>query len=558
MENSMMTDAPVSPFLSKRVIYIQDSMSTSAYTGQVQVDLSQLANSYSWIDFTSLTWEVPFTIVLENTNTTDITDMSAVVNSYFAGLKSGAHQLINSMSVMINNTNVVQLSNYLNHYVQYRLMTSFSDEDLKKYGAATFFAPDSSTSFRYASVRDGPGFTNNRPNSNIAEDYGTKAFKTTFNQGFSERLRNVVDLSDGVTNAWYNQSLGAGTLATSKAACASNAISYFHTPSANVAVCYIMATIRFKDICHLFGELPLLRGTYVTATINYNASAQTLSYDKDTTTLTCGTPQIVGLTNPILVSSAATDQPNDWMDSSLSATETATFYLACNIGTVKGATGTDYNNPLLGGRTRVYAELYSMNPIFEERYLSLKTKSVYYQDVYTYMYQNQIAAGQSFNFLATNGISQPTSVVVVPFVSKSANGTLTSVPIYQSPFATEPGTSSTISLTDFNIQVSGQNIFQQDEQYTFVQFLTELASINALNGGKSTGLTSGLLSQQDFQYGFRYYVADLARRLPHDDLARSISVIGRNNSAVPIDLLVLISYQRRLDFDISSGAIVGA
>lgn len=555
-ENSMLTDTPVSPFLTKRVVYVQDSMQTSAYTGQVQIDLSQLSNSYQWVDYTSLVWECPFTIVIENTNTADIADMSAVVNSYMAGLKSGAHQLINSMSVQINNTSVVQLSNYLNHYVQYKLMTSFSEEDQKKWGASTFFTPDSSTSFRYASAPDGQGFTNNRPNSNIAENYGTKAFKTTFNQGFSERLRNVVDLSDGVTDAWYNQTLGAGTLATSKAACASNAISYFHTPAANVAVCYIMATIRFKDIAHLFGELPLLRGTYVTATINYNASAQTLSYDVDTTTLTTSTPLITGLTNPILVSSADTDQPNEWM-STAGAGNVATFYVSCNIGTAKGATGTDYNNPLIGGRTRVYAELYSLNPIFEERYLSLKTKSVYYTDFYSYMYQNQVAAGQSFNFLATNGISQPTAVIVIPYVSKSANGTLTSVPIYQSPFATEPGTSSTIALTDFNIQVSGANIFQQDQQYDFVQFLTELSSINALNGGKSTGLTSGLLSQQDFQYGFRFYVADLARRLPHDDLARSISVVGRNNSAVAIDLLVLIEYRRKLDFDLASGAIVG-
>jgi len=560
-ENSMMTDVPSAPFLKKQVIYVQDSQQTSNYTGQINLDLSQLSNSYQWIDFTSLVWEIPFTIVVENTNTNDIADMSAVINSYFAGLKNGNHQLLQSLSVSINNSSVVQLSNYLNHYVEYKLMTSLSDSDVKKWGASIGFAPDSATSVHYSSdgsSRDGPGFTNNRPNSQVATNYSTKAFKTTENEGFGSRLRNPLDLSDGVTDAWYVQSFGNGALPASRKTASNNAVSYFTTPtgSPNSAVFYILATIRFKDMANLFAELPLLRGTYVSAVLNYNGSSQTISYDKDDTIFTSTTPQITGLTNPILVSSAAANQPNAWLDSSLGAGETATIFVSCNVGTAKGATGTEYTNPLLGGRTRVSADLYSMNPIYETRYLSLKTKDVYYTDFYSYMYQNQVAAGQTFNFLATNGISQPTAVIVIPYVSKASNTGLTSVPIYQSPFASEPGTTSSIPITQFNIQVSGTNIFQDNFQYDYQQFLTELASINAINGGASTGLTSGLISQKDFQYGYRYLVADLSRRLPNDDISRSISVTGVNGSETAIDLLVIIEYRRKLTFDLSTGGIV--
>lgn len=558
-EASMMTDAPSSPFLKKQVVYVQDTQNTSNYTGQINLDLSQLSNSYQWIDFTSMVWEIPFTIVVENTNTTDITDMSAVINSYFAGLKNGSHQLLQSLSVSINNSSVVQLSNYLSSYVEYKLMTSLSESDVKKWGASIGFAPDSATSFHYSadgSSGDGPGFTNNRPNSQVATDYSTKAFKTTENEGLAARLRSPLDLSTGVTDAWYNQSFGAGTLATSRTAANQNAISYFTTPTTNAAVFYILATIRFKDMANLFAELPLLRGTYVSAVLNYNASAQTISYAKDTNIFTTTTPQITGLSNPIIVSSAAANQPNYWMEGALGAGETGTFYVSCNVGTAKGATGTEYTNPLLGGRTRVSADLFSMNPIMESRYLSLKTKDVYYTDFYSYMYQNQVGAGQPFNFLATNGISQPTAVIVIPFVSKSSNTGLTSVPIYQSPFASEPGTTSSIPITQFNVQVSGTNIFQDNFQYDYQQFLTELASINALNGGASTGLTSGLISQQDFQYGYRYLIADLSRRLPNDDISRSISITGLNNSQMAIDLLVLIEYRRKLTFSLDTGAIV--
>jgi hypothetical protein len=558
-EASMMTDAPSSPFLKKQVVYVNDTQNTSNYTGQINLDLSQLSNSYQWIDFTSMVWEIPFTINIELTPTATLTDIDTAINSYFAGLKNGTHQIIQSLSVSINNTSVVQLSNYLNHYIQYKMLTSLSDSDVKKWGASMAFAPDSATSFRYsgAGTADGAGFTNNRPNSNVAVDYSSKAFKTTFNSGFSERLRNVEDLSTSVTDAWYNQTMGGGVLATTKTACQQNGISYFETKSATQAAVYILATIRFKDMADLFSELPLLRGTYVTAVLNYNASVQTISIVKNTGVMTSSTPLITGLSNPLLVSSAAANQPNAGFAAAMGAGETAALYVSCNVGTARSSNGTaDVSNPLLGGRTRVSADLYSMNPIFEQRYLSLKTKDVYYTDIYTFLYQNQIGAGQPFNFLATNGISQPTAVIVVPYCSKSSNTGLTTVPIYQSPFASEPGTTSTIPITNLNIQVSGQNIFQDNFQYDYQQFLTELASINALNGGASTGITSGLISQQDFQYGYRYAVADLSRRLPNDDISRSISVLGTNNSGVAIDILVIIEYRRKLTFDLDTGAIV--
>tara|TARA_R110000868_G_scaffold128196_1_gene336156 strand:+ start:119 stop:1036 length:918 start_codon:yes stop_codon:yes gene_type:complete len=300
----------------------------------------------------------------------------------------------------------------------------------------------------------------------------------------------------------------------------------------------------------LFSELPLLRGTFCNLTINYNASVQTISYQGASSTLSTSTPQITGLTNPLLIASAAPYQPNSWM-----AGDDWSITVASNVGQVIGAGQT---NPILGGKCRVSAQLYTMNPIFEERYLSLKTKDVYYTDVYTFLYQNSIDASGSFNFLATNGISQPTKVIVVPYISKSANAGLTSVPIYQSPFASEPGTTSTVPITNWQVQVSGSNIFQADLQWDYQQFITELAPSDAINGGAITGLTSGLISQQDFTFGYRYLVADLSRRLANDDLARSIQIQGKNQTNVPIDLLVLIEYRRKLTFDLSNGAIISS
>lgn len=547
-ETSLLSDDISEPFLSKKNVYVLDSNATSDYTGQVIFDLSQLSNSFSWVDWKSATLELPFTVLIENTDTAVLANMSAVINSFFCGLKSGSHHLINSMSVNVNNTSVVSLTNYMNHYVSYKLMTTVSQEEIQKFGTTQFFTKDNAPSIHFGNTRDGPGFSNNRPNANIAENYGTKAFKATYNTGFAERLRTPLDFGAGVTDAFY-------TNTTTKAICTQNGISYFETDT-NKAYLYILATVRLRDVCDLFNELCLTRGTYVNMIINLNSSTQTLSYDKDTETFGCAVTNVVGLTNPLLISSAAANQPNSWLSSSIAATKTGTFEVACNVGTAKTSSGASKTNPIMGGRCRLYVDLYQMNPLYEERYLSLRTKDVYYKDIYSYLYQNQISAGGNFNVLVTNGISRPLEIVVIGYVSKSANTGLTSVPIYQSPFASEPGTTSCVPLTNFNILVSGTAIFQSDIQYDFNAFMEETSRANAINGGQSNGFTSGLIGQQDFQYCYRYNIADLSRRLKGDDIARSLELRGTNNSTVPIDLLVFVVYQRKLTIDVSNGALI--
>lgn len=545
-EASLLPEDMATPFLNKKTVYVMDSNATSDYQNQLVYDLSSLSNSFNWIDFKSAVLEIPFTILVESID--EIANMDTVINSFFAGLKCGSHQLINSMSVNVNNTSVISLTNFLNHYVQYKLLTQLSSDDQKKLSASQYFSPDSSTSFHYGSVADGPGFTNNRPNVNIAEDFSTLAFKYTQNGGFGDRLQNVLDYGTNVTDAFYKQTINT----TGK--CKDNAISYFDT-NGQTARFNILATIRLRDICNLFDELPLVRGTYVNMIINLNTSTQTLTYVKNTTTFSVSSVSVNGQTNPLLISSASVDQPNNWLDTVVGAGKTGILEVACNVGTAK-TTNASYTTPLLGGRTRISVDLYQMNPIYEERYLSLKTKEVNYTDIYTYLYQNQISADSTFNFLSTNGISRPTAVILIPYVSKASNGTLTTVPIYQSPFASEPGTTSCVPLTNVNILVSGTAIFQQDYQYDYQQWLEELSRINAVNGGQSNGFTSGLLSQKDFQYGYRYVVADLSRRLPQDDIARSIEIRGKNNTNVAIDLLVVVEYQRKLTIQLDTGGIV--
>jgi hypothetical protein len=133
---------------------------------------------------------------------------------------------------------------------------------------------------------------------------------------------------------------------------------------------------------------------------------------------------------------------------------------------------------------RLYAPLYKFNPLAEQRYLSLApTKRVEYEDVFQYNLSG-VNAGDTFNFLVSNGIADIQNVLVVPYLSASANNSMNP---FLSPYGTAGATPDPIPLQQFNIMLSGVNLFLENEEYDIQAFSHQLASSNQLNGGLTTG-----------------------------------------------------------------------
>ena len=138
---------------------------------------------------------------------------------------------------------------------------------------------------------------------------------------------------------------------------------------------------------------------------------------------------------------------------------------------------------------RLYAPCYTMSPIAEQRYLSLTpTKRVLYNDIFQYSFANVTS---SFNLLVSNGLPNLRGCLVVPFVADSANGPA-AAPVFTSrlangnggaliqsvktstllsPFSTAGATPDPVQITNFNIQVSGKNLFLQQFQYNYESFV---------------------------------------------------------------------------------------
>ena len=201
---------------------------------------------------------------------------------------------------------------------------------------------------------------------------------------------------------------------------------------------------------------------------------------------------------------------------------------------------------------RLYAPLYKFNPLAEQRYLSLApTKRVEYEDVFQYQFTG-VNAGDTFNFLVSNGIADIQSVLVVPFLSSSANDNMNP---FLSPYGTAGATPDPIPLQQFNILLSGVNLFLENEEYDFQAFSHQLASSNQLNGGLTTGLGSGLIGKFEFENLYRYYYGNASRSLPSEEgVSRSVQIVGKNASAQQISLMVFVCFKRSMTVDIQTGA----
>jgi hypothetical protein len=113
------------------------------------------------------------------------------------------------------------------------------------------------------------------------------------------------------------------------------------------------------------------------------------------------------------------------------------------------------------------------------------------------------------------------------------------------------------TLTNFNVQISGQNAIYNMQRYSFEEWNNQLYGQNAVNGGLTDGLTSGLLNFQDFQHAYSYYYVNLERMLPvEQSVPKSIQVFGQSLGSYPIKVYAFVEYGVQVSIDVLTGSRV--
>jgi hypothetical protein len=129
-----------------------------------------------------------------------------------------------------------------------------------------------------------------------------------------------------------------------------------------------------------------------------------------------------------------------------------------------------------------------------------------------------------------------------------------------SPFASTPSSPDPLIIQNFQVQISGKNLFNSQQQWDYETFVEQLSASNQLNGGLTTGMSSGLISKRDFQSLYRYYYANCSRSMPSEEgVNKSVQIQGTivTPLATSVDLMVFIEYEKSVTVDLRTGAILG-
>jgi hypothetical protein len=311
---------------------------------------------------------------------------------------------------------------------------------------------------------------------------------------------------------------------------------------------------------------PLIKGVFCKMTMNLNNTTTGLQIVGGTSIACTSVSNPLGGVNPLMVASVGANQ------GALSLGTIATGYqMNVSVGAVclngPMATTAGVNQGTLARSIYLYIPAYTFNPVFEQAYLSSPIKTIKYTDVYQYQVIG-IGANQNFNNLLTNGIANIKSVLLIPFFSATTSpvgginpstGLIAGLPVFQSPFdpAGTGCTSPLVQLSNFNIVVSGQNAIYNQQRYSFEAWNNQLYGKNAVNGGMTDGLTSGLIDKLGFEMEYCYYYVDVSRMLPvEESVPKSVQIIGQNFSGKAIDLWCMIEYGVDISLDLLTGSRV--
>ena len=564
---SQVSEGTPNVFVRKDWLSILDNQNQSYQGNQSVIDTSQLANSNKYMNYREAYLTVPMVITMTSNQASGFAPATAGTSADFAvGLKNWYGSVIHSLTLDYNGTTIIQQTPLIGLWNTFKLMTSLSYSDILSQGQTIGFYPDTASSFQLLTSNTVDGTTgsvaNNRNFSTVMTVSGAFSQGANWNMGLRER------------QSWWNfdadglSSLGGVAKSNILSASKLNALwkSYiFQKQNSSGSVngvfqVAITGIVYLKHLHSFFERVQLLKGVFMKLTLNLNQSS--VSYTSTTSTLVISNLVVnspLGGVNPLMIASQATS--NGGVSTGSAGTVNMTVSLAVGK-TVLNSTQSSLSGVLsspLGASIILNVPAYSFNPVFESAYLSNPIKKVVYEDVYQYQIVNQIGAGANYNNLITNGIANIKSVLVLPFYSQtSVLGSASCIPI-QNPFDPAGGgtTSPLCLMSQFNIQISGQNAIYNTERYSIDQFCNQLYGQNAVNGGMTDGLTSGLVGRDDFESSYCYYYVNVGRMLPvEESVPKSVNIIGTNGTLSAIDLYVFVSYGVSVDIDILTGARV--
>ena len=542
-----------SVFVKKSWLQVLDDNAQNYSGNQITLQTSAISNSNTYVNMSEAYIQLPLIMTLTSATASAGKMAPATAGTscdYTLGLRNWLGSLINSLSVEMNGSSLVQVTNFLPLYNNFKLMTTLSWDDVKLMSSAGFYPDDAlSVSFQTGNSENGIGVSNNE--NGISFPTVTGAFNTYHkgNQGFLRRQMGFNYNPAGTTSSASNSATFGSLLSASYA----NQLykSYIFTRQnatsslKGVFQQALTGVVHLKHLSDIFAKMPLLKGAYLKLVMG--VSNVSVDFTVASNIISGTTVQNTqGGICPLMIASALAGNGSRTLPD-----DTYTASLAVGgkcLNTTQLAISGVTSSPLAQSVT-LNCPSYVFNPSAELAYLKDSVKRIVYKDIYQFTIQN-VASGSNVNALVSNGIANMKKVICMPFFTASANGG--GLSDLQSPFSGAGGgqTSPLAHIGAFNIAVSGANLFPTNVRYNYDMYQNHLYGIGAINGGQTDGLNSGLISPLDFETAYGYYVGDVSRDLEiSKDIPKSLNILGQNLSAKEIDIFVFVEYETEITID---------
>lgn len=409
-------------------------------------------------------------------------------------MKTSNLAIIDSVQIEMNNTVITQQIRNLSPYLIFKQHTTLSLSDLEIHGT----------------------------------HLGYQKHQNTFSFDAQMGIKN----NDVLYGSFYHEEINADVLSTSDMQ--ASGMNCQEVKDAGLSHLFFYdCIVRLKDL-PFFEKMPMIRGAQMKLTFVLNQGS--VSITKAVGDYTAFTPSLSGSFFPVLRKSGT--EMDDFVE---------------NIS-VRVVENDSVKHPSKT-QCRLYVPVYTMQEEVEQKYLHQGTKTIRYHDVHFQRVRN--LKNESFHSLLTNSLARCSRLIVVPVLSASMNGTL-SVDPQASPMCPDGvGTCSPYCIQAFNVAVSGSNIYQNGITFKYDSFLNEMDGSQGVNGGRTTGVASGLIDLRDYESNYGYLVVDLSRRGETDDnLGVSIQISGQVVSKKELDLLCYLEYEKDVTVDLATGRLM--
>jgi hypothetical protein len=544
LQNSLMEQSEDYLFQNRQYTYITDSNSGSYNQGgQVILELSGISNSGKYLDTNQSYISIPLVTTL---HAVDGQFSDSAENAFAVSLKNGYTSLISSIQCEVTNNSTVSVMQYSNVMMNHTLLTTMCRDDELNYGSSIGFAKDSVSGISYeaSASSKGLGECNNSIASSVFNPTNGYNKTDSENKGRLERMKTS-SYDPLVTGESVSNLALTGKSYCMRDGSAGKVINY-----------YSVGHLPLNILADFFAKFPLCKGMFIKITLNLNANCSTTMSVDNVGRYTSVVSSSQNGQVPYIIS------PTGEGNGLNIGGATPVTKLELSIGIARNSinsSGQSFSHPTLSS-VRAYCCLYDLTPQAESMYLSkVPTKVIKYNDFLSFQTLN-IGAGANFNQILTNSIARGRRLIGVPMIAAAFNnaGTAGTIAPMNSPFTSSPNTTSNTAITNYNVLLSGANLYQQNLNYSVENFIQELRKTNSVNGGMSLGMSSGLINQLEYESGYRFIVSNLSRTPSEasDNVSKSIQVIGTNSGKYPIDIFWFLEFSREIEIDIGTGSLI--